>query len=826
MTKDRKWLAVGGMAIVAFYLGWAFPWLWLVVAILIIVILLTPTIPDNKSNAAPILPLNAVEQTRDDTELRAVESSLIQALDREQNAEVRRGIELALETVRQHMSSLRVATASPVVAQQVMPEPVFEPALDPVAVAESKEKQELRNINMILYVASFLLVGAAALFIGFTSGIDSTGKFFALVLVTLAFYCSGLVLHHTMPKIRPAAVAFVGTGLALIPFVGLGLYNYILPDASLAWWLTSVVGIIAFWTALLVIRTELMSYLTLAFVFSLTTSTVSVLDAAFVWYFVAVIVTSSIMLLVAHRSPNLVPSEMRIPLEQNSQLAAPLALVGSLVAGGNLALADYVLISGVGALHYGVSALGYPEDKPRYLNWSLARLLTIAFATLLTHYLTDSWAWTGVTIVAAALLSHIYAVLRINQEARESAWFWISQALVVLGVILWLDDFWNVSFGLVLLAIISAHQLRVMRRSEYAIGLLGAAALLPLTVGRGAMDPVLEYKVLALWALLTAFMFFTLRLVKAAAELGYRQTAQAGYTLLSLEAVVLACVNPDPAWTAGIFIAVALLVYYSAFVERQPLLHIVSNLAAVIGTYLLLREAGISSVWLPLATGWLLGMLWYVLRWYHELYSDEEPDQTRIDIMFVSSVTILLLAAFYGALANGSTVIAGSLTGLAAAGLIAAEGRHRNMVSLYEMALVIATLSLQWLVRDSYPDANLLFYTHWWALTLALIGLLRLHLHDREGAKLRGILAMAAVSVPTGLYALSDPSTYQYLFLLEHVALLIGGFVMQRKLVIKWAAVAIGLALLWMLSSYTYVLLVVIALGLIALAIWRLVKKS
>lgn len=102
----------------------------------------------------------------------------------------------------------------------------------------------------------------------------------------------------------------------------------------------------------------------------------------------------------------------------------------------------------------------------------------------------------------------------------------------------------------------------------------------------------------------------------------------------------------------------------------------------------------------------------------------------------------------------------------------------------------------------------------------------RLHDGRRDEAKTRGLLALGLLSIPTGLAALGDPNTYQLLFLAEHIALLIGGYVTNKKLVVQWAAVGIGLALVWLLKGYTYVLLALAAFTLIGLAIWRLTQNQ
>jgi hypothetical protein len=55
-------------------------------------------------------------------------------------------------------------------------------------------------------------------------------------------------------------------------------------------------------------------------------------------------------------------------------------------------------------------------------------------------------------------------------------------------------------------------------------------------------------------------------------------------------------------------------------------------------------------------------------------------------------------------------------------------------------------------------------------------------------------------------------------------ALLVFGLLANRSLFVVWGAASIGLAVLWYLRGYTFLLLSLLAMGLIALAVWRLVR--
>ena len=171
------------------------------------------------------------------------------------------------------------------------------PTKSVVSHEKTKEQRDLQNINTILYVASFLLVAAAVLFIG--AAVDNSLKFIGAWVIAIGFYFSGMMLHSSSERLRPAAVAFIGTGLALLPFAGLATNIFVLHDPVLSWFITSILGLVLFLFATLKLQSQVLAYLTLGFVFSMTTSSVAVLQMGFVWYFILIILVASLLNIVA-----------------------------------------------------------------------------------------------------------------------------------------------------------------------------------------------------------------------------------------------------------------------------------------------------------------------------------------------------------------------------------------------------------------------------------------------------------------------------------------------------------------------------------------------
>ncbi|PYG99591.1 hypothetical protein CVV67_14760 [Arthrobacter stackebrandtii] len=312
---------------------------------------------------------------------------------------------------------------------------------DPEALAARKARRESQNINITLYVASLLMVAAAALFIGSSQPVPV--RLGGVWLATGLFYATGLVLHSRVARLRQAAVAFTGTALAIIPFAGLATYNLGFPDAPAVWFATSLIGTAAYIVAALRLHSRLVVYLSLAFVLSTAWSSVAVLGAALAWYFAALIVVSALLSLAGHllRRQEGGDSLYAKPLSDLGPWFAPVGLAGSLVFSLSLNAADHLLVLVAGTIYYAaMTALCAPVLRRwNYLGLRLSLTLAAPFLGWLVQPDLAGWAGAFTVVLAVQALAvahrrrHLSAFLRsgrwVEWDVTASAWLLSAVAL-------------------------------------------------------------------------------------------------------------------------------------------------------------------------------------------------------------------------------------------------------------------------------------------------------------------------------------------------------------------------------------------------------------
>ncbi|MDQ0800338.1 hypothetical protein [Arthrobacter sp. SLBN-112] len=261
------------------------------------------------------------------------------------------------------------------------------PAFTPAERQARRERRDRQNINTTLYVASLLLVAAAALFVG--SGLPPMLRFAGVGAVTTMFYCLGFGLHAKIARLRPAAVAFTGTGLALVPVSGLALYNFAWHNGPATWLLTSIVGTAAYVAAAIRLESKVLTYLSLTFVVSSAWSGVAVLGGALIWYFAALISVAVVFTLLSHLRPAWLPPLFVGPLAALHPylvpgVAAAASLSLFLPAEPGLTKAEYALVLGTCGAYFAVFAAAAAALRLAYFR--AARVaLTIAAAVGMWH---------------------------------------------------------------------------------------------------------------------------------------------------------------------------------------------------------------------------------------------------------------------------------------------------------------------------------------------------------------------------------------------------------------------------------------------------------
>lgn len=324
--------------------------------------------------------------------------------------------------------SIPVAPAPPVSpASPAVPMPPRIPPQSPAASFQAypetaaerqarREKRDRQNINITLYVASLLLVAAAALFIG--TSLPPMLRFAGVCAVSALFYGAGFALYARVPRLKPAAVAFAGTGLALVPVTGLALYNFALHNGPAAWLITSLIGTAAYIAQAVRLESRVLVYLSLTFVASTAFSGVSVLGGALVWYFVVLIAVAALLTGLALARPEWLPPVYARPLMVLHPLVVPAVAAASTCVPLLLNKAEYALVIGMCGTYFALMAA--VPGRFRLLNFYASRAaLTVAAAV-------GIWHLTGRgsdALLAAAVLFAAQAMGLALSSARLTVWF-------------------------------------------------------------------------------------------------------------------------------------------------------------------------------------------------------------------------------------------------------------------------------------------------------------------------------------------------------------------------------------------------------------------
>lgn len=267
-----------------------------------------------------------------------------------------------------------------------------------------RARREQQNINVTLYIASLLLVAAGALFIG--AGLPVPLRFAGVCTITALFYAAGLVLHAKTPRLKPAAVAFSGTGLALIPVTGLAMLSLVVHNGPLSWLVTSVVGTAAYIVAAVRLESRVLVYLSMTIVVSTAWSGVSVLGGALLWYFTALIGVAVCFTVLAINKPKWVPAVYVRPLAELHPFMVPAVAVAATLMPLMLGRGDYARIMAMCGCYFLLISMT-PGALFRQAQYIAARAsLTLAAAAAVWD-LTDR----GSAAIAAAMVALSVQVL-------------------------------------------------------------------------------------------------------------------------------------------------------------------------------------------------------------------------------------------------------------------------------------------------------------------------------------------------------------------------------------------------------------------------------
>ncbi|WP_120523151.1 hypothetical protein [Arthrobacter celericrescens] len=306
-------------------------------------------------------------------------------------------------------------------------------AAERAAAAARKEKRDRQNINITLYVASLLLLASAALFIG--SGLPAALRFAGVWAITVLLYAGGFVLEARIPRLRPAALAFTGTGLALLPVTGLAMYNFVLHHGPSAWLVTSLAGTVAYVFAAVRLDSRVLAYLSLTFVVSSAWSGVSMLGGALVWYFVCLIGLAVLLGITTMTGLRGVPSVYLKPLQVLHPAVVPLVALSVTCVPHLLGRGEYALVMAICGLYLALASAVRKTPLRLQHFYGARACLTVAAGAAAS----DAGAGLAAALFVASLVVAVQALGVAFGPVTLSRWFpsrphWEHDAMCTFGL--------------------------------------------------------------------------------------------------------------------------------------------------------------------------------------------------------------------------------------------------------------------------------------------------------------------------------------------------------------------------------------------------------
>lgn len=474
------------------------------------------------------------------------------------------------------------------------------------------------NATILLYFGAFLLVAAAGLFVAF-GGASGGVRTFIIAIVAAMLYCGGFWLWYSKPKLKQAALTFIGIGIVLVPLVGLAAYSYIFHDNGRAVWLvTSLVCLAVYSHALWALKTPLLEYVLIGTFVSLFESAVAIMHAPvyyFGWGLAAVGLLVQAEQLFRRGKP-----EYDQPSTVSASVLLPLALLVALwmVPGHGTAQLGVSLL--LASLYYGVVAWR-SGGEARLNGLAATQVLFLAAIALFVYGVEHSLPHAALALVILSVPQLAWALVRKGQAVQNAAS--IMLASLVFAVLLAAESPKSMLVAALCLALAgSVVWLRQSRSGAYqvAIGALGVAALV---LGYRVIDVAKPSQLVVLLLLMLAVIqlavFYWVRNSTRDSN-SWRLGFQAMYFVIVVFTLILAFFT-SPALlvvfaTAAAALAVPLVVH-----DNWSLWSTLSGLAVAVpllGTY---DKPGLFLTVTLLALVWNTALSWWLTAEHNRAFS-------------------------------------------------------------------------------------------------------------------------------------------------------------------------------------------------------------
>lgn len=297
--------------------------------------------------------------------------------------------------------------------------------------------------NILLGVACLFLIAAAITFASVTG--SPVVRAVAIGVVAALSYVAGLVIHTLSARLKPVGFALVALGIALLPIAAglLGASDSI--PGSVAWFTASLVGVIAYVLAAILLKSETIMWFGLLFVGSLVLSIVNFAALPPVAFFYGLMATATVFALIGALGRSRLPKRFVRPHMLLGEILAPASAVACLFVQPFPATYQWAILFGLLTLFYVLSASlnrwGWQAIVARVTGAFTIALTANAIAKLFadtddaTRFATGlAFLVVGLWHVVEALIRRANTAFRLTAHIVTTVCFLVGTAVTGFGV--------------------------------------------------------------------------------------------------------------------------------------------------------------------------------------------------------------------------------------------------------------------------------------------------------------------------------------------------------------------------------------------------------
>ena len=662
-----------------------------------------------------------------------------------------------------------------------------------VATAKVKtETDKHSGLNAILYVGALLIVGGIATLLG--AALPDEMKMLIMLCVVIIFYVGGIVAHKD-ERLQTASKAFMGTALAVIPFLGLAFAGWSGLPGELAWFLTSCIGVVAYVVATVALGSKVIAYMSMAFVISLVRSMAATLTLPIVYYFMFVMLLGVAVGMARLFAPNKAPKVFAEVVDVTGKYLTLFALVASMFVAGVADSWVYVWLFLIATLQI---AVVWWRERTLTNELTLRVLAAATVLALAWNVFDKDMAVFAVCLAVVAAISAILCVVRgySRKDEVDRGWEEAAQGLFMMvmmmavGIMAASGAERQVVAGLCLavvcvIGVLSGLAAWAYGKAGWLYGVIAAVMVTPLIIGRWLMTGS------AMWG---AEVYLAIYIVEALMALGLialldkREDRGGGW--------VLAC-------------------------ETWMYLAVLGVIGAVFGLELGIKYSELWVLCLQAVAAILVMMSVWLER------TGKVGDKWRMGV----ALGVVVVAAMIATGISGGWFI---YAGIVAVALFGGYGYWVKVDWLMEAAIYGAAIVICRMIglagESVRGDMSYLWviYAHVMALALVMTSVWR----EKGGMdKVRLGFALGILTFAVGVKALESEAGasglgYQMLFIVEQAVIVVIGGLMRLRWVWIWGAIGVAVAILWMIRDVWYIYLILLGFALISIVVWQLLKKD